>query len=363
MVKLSDLQGGFNELSLKLQQSVKLEHLFALTDHNAVLQHAKFSVPARREGYTVDDNARALVFAAKAPAFWPEQRLAEMQHRLISFLLVMQADDGRFHNLMDFSQRIVDAATVGDHVGRALWATGAVISAENPRGVKASARLMFDRALPWARDSTSPRTKAYACLGLVERLYTDSEDSNLRANLRTIADSLVELYNSNRTPDWKWFENILSYDNPRLSQALFAAYESLGEKAYLEVAEESMKFLKAATTIDGIYVPIGSGGWYPKGGDRALYDQQPIEAGGMVETAALAYDLTRSEEYATAIRQAMGWFFGLNTKSVELYDDSTGACYDGINMKGVNENQGSESTLALLLAVVTFIGIFQKEGR
>ena len=152
---------------------------------------------------------------------------------------------------------------------------------------------MFDRALPWARESTSPHTKAYACLGLVERLHTDSEDDNLRANLRTIARSLVELFNTNQTPDWKWFEPILSYDNPRLSQALFAAYESLGEKVYLGVAEESMKFLKAATTIDGIYVPIGSGGWYPRSGDRALYDQQPIEAGGMVETAALAYNLTQ----------------------------------------------------------------------
>jgi hypothetical protein len=363
MVKLSDLQCGFDELSLKLQRSVKLEHIFALTDHNAVLQHAKFSVPARKEGYTVDDNSRALVFAAKAPAFWSEERLAEMQRKLISFLLVMQADDGRFHNLMDFSQRIVDDPTVGDHVGRALWATGAVINTENPRGVKASARLMFDRALPWARASTSPRTKAYACLGLVERLHTDSEDNNLRSNLRTIAGSLVELYNSNRTLDWKWFENILSYDNPRLSQALFAAHESLGEKVYLDVAEESMKFLKTATTIDGVYVPIGSGGWYPKGGGRALYDQQPIEAGGMVETAALACALTRSEEYATAIRQAMGWFFGMNTKSVALYEDSTGACYDGINMMGVNENQGSESTLAFLLAAVTFIEIFQNKER
>jgi hypothetical protein len=198
-------------------------------------------------------------------------------------------------------------------------------------------------------------------LGLVERLHTDSEDNNLRANLRTIANSLVELYNANQTPDWKWFENILSYDNPRLSQALFAAHEALSEKAYLGVAEESMKFLKAATTIDGIYVPIGSGGWYPKDGDRALYDQQPIEAGGMVETAALAYNLTPSDVYASAIRQAMGWFFGLNTKSVELYDDSTGACYDGINHMGVNENQGSESTLAFLLAAVTFIGIFQNK--
>lgn len=363
MVKPSDLQCGFEELSLKLQQSVKLDHLFALTDHNAVLQHAKFSVPARREGYTVDDNARALVFAVRARALWPTRRLSELQRKLISFLLVMQAEDGRFHNFMDFSQRIIDDPAVGDHVGRAIWATGTVINAELPRGIKASARLMFDRALPWARESTSPRTKAYTCLGLHERLHADAEDNNLRANLKIMADSLVELYNINRSSDWEWFENILTYDNPRLSQALFAAYESLGEKAYLAVAEETLRFLKNTTTIDETYAPIGSGGWYPKGANRALYDQQPIEAGAMVETAALAYKLAQSNVYEAAIRQAMGWFFGLNSKSVGLYDDSTGACYDGINEMGLNENQGAESTLAFLLAAETFIGTFQTEGR
>src|SRR3990170_8831871 len=124
MVTSSDLQCGFEELSLKLRQSVKLNHLFALTDGNALLQHATFSVPARKEGYTVDDNARALVFAVKAHALWPSKRLSELQHKLISFLLLMQAEDGRFHNFMDFSQRLIDEPAVGDHVGRAIWAAG-----------------------------------------------------------------------------------------------------------------------------------------------------------------------------------------------------------------------------------------------
>lgn len=342
---------------------MKLEHLFALADHNALLQHAKFSLPARREGYTVDDNARALVSAIKGRALWPSKRLLELERKLISFLLVMQAEDGRFHNFMDFSQRITDSPTVGDHVGRAIWATGTVIQSEIARGIKASARLMFDRALPWARESMSPRTKAYACLGLHERLHVDAEDNNLRANLKIMADSLVDLYKTTRTPDWRWFENTLTYDNPRLSQALLAAHRSLGDKTYLAVAEESLRFLNDTTTIDQTFVPIGSEGWYPKGGGRALYDQQPIEAGAMVEAAALAYELTRSEAYETALRQALGWFFGLNTKSVALYDDSTGACYDGINQMGLNENQGAESTLAFLLAAETFIETFRKEDK
>lgn len=336
---------------------MKLDHLFALTDYNALLQHAKFSVPVRREGYTVDDNARALVFAAKARALWPTSKLLQLQRKLMTFLLLMQAEDGRFHNSMDFSQRIIDNPTVGDHLGRAIWAAGTVINSDLPSGLRASARVMFDRALPWARESSSPRTKAYACLGLYERLRAEP-DNNLRANLKVLADSLVELYNVNHVSGWEWFENILSYDNARLSQALFVTHQALGEQGYLAVGEETLRFLKNATTMNGTYVPIGSSGWYVKGGERALYDQQPIEAGTMVETATLAFKLTRSELYEATLRKALGWFFGLNTKSVRLYDETTGACYDGITKMGLNENQGAESTISFLLAAETLVDSF-----
>ena len=334
---------------------MKLDHLFALTDHNALLQHAKFSVPFRREGYTVDDNARALVFAVKARALWPTKKLLQLQRKLLAFLLLMQAEDGRFHNSMDFSQRIVDNPMIGDHLGLAIWAAGTVINSDLPSGLRASARLIFDRALPWARKSSFPRTKAYACLALHERISAEPDDKNLRANLKVMADSLVELYNVNHVSGWEWFENILSYDNARISQALFVTHQALGEQAYLAVGEETLRFLKNATTINETYVPIGSSGWYVKGGERALYDQQPIEAGTMVEAAALAYKLTRSELYEATLRRALGWFFGLNTKSVRLYDEATGACYDGITEMGLNENQGAESTISFLLAAETLV--------
>jgi hypothetical protein len=361
MVTSSDLLCGFEKLSVKLQRSVKFDHLFALTDHNAVFQHAKFSVPARSEGYTVDDNARALVFAVKAGHLTSAPNIYELQSKLISFLMLMQNEDGRFHNCMDYSQRIIDEPIVGDHVGRVIWATGAAINSNMPSGMKASARLVFDRTLPWARESTSIRTKAYSCLGLHERLQAEPEDRNLRANLKLMADSLVASYDTARTSDWLWFENILTYDKPRLSQALFAAYESLGEKTYLAVAEMTLQFLKKTETIDGVFVPIGNRGWYVRGGARALYDQQPVEPGAMIEAAVIAYKLNRSNLYEELLRKALGWFFGLNTKSVKLYDDKTGACYDGITPEGLNENQGAESTLAFLLAAEAFVNSFAQD--
>lgn len=338
-----------------MRQSVKLDHLLSLTDHIALLQHAKFSVPARKEGYAVDDNARALVFSSKAIKLWPDQRLPDLQRKLLSFLLLMQEEDGKYHNLMHFSQTITDEPTAGDHLGRVIWASGRVINSDLPDGMRASARHIFDRALPWARASINPRTRAYACLGLHERLCSEMKDANLQSNLEYIAGSLVALYNRNRVPDWEWFENSLSYDNARLSQALLAAYQSTSNELYLHVADESLRFLTKVTTIGGTHVPIGNQGWYTKGGRRALYDQQPIEAGGMVEAATLAYKLTGSESYEQSMRQALGWFYGMNTKLVKVYDESTGACSDGINETGLNQNQGAESTLAFLLAAEALV--------
>ncbi len=356
----SDLQHGFDELCTRLRRSVKLDHLFALTDHNALLEHAKFSVPARIEGYTVDDNARALVFAAKSDRLKPNSNIIELQRKLISFLLLMQEEDGRFHNLMDYSQRIIDKPGADDHLGRTIWAAGAVINSTIPTGMKESARLIFDRALPWARMSTSPRTKAYVCLGLHERLQVEPEERNLTANLKLMADNLVALYNKNQASNWEWFENILTYDNARLCQALLVAYQSLGEQKYLTVAEATLQFLKKTETIGEIHTPIGNHGWYVKGKTKALYDQQPIEPGALIEATTIAYKLNQSKLYEETLRQALGWFFGLNTKSVKLYDDSTGACYDGINPKGLNKNQGAESTLAFLLAAEAFVNSFSQ---
>lgn len=337
---------------------MKLDHLYAITDHNAVLQHATFSIPFKKEGYTTDDNARALVFAAKAQQFWPSERLTDLQRKLLAFILLMQADDGRFHNLMDFSHRIIDVPSVGDHLGRAIWSAGVVIRSNLPMGVKNFARRIFDRALPWGMASNSPRTKAYTCLGLAERVKADVSDRNLALNLEHLGNDLLKAFEKNATADWEWFENVLTYDNARLSQALFAAYDALGKEELLAVGEKSLSFLIRATTKNEKHIPIGNDGWYIKGGKAPQYDQQPLDVGAMIETTALAYKLTGHEMYAKAFRQALGWFFGLNTNAVAVYDHTTGACYDGITRAGLNQNQGAESTISFLLGAATAIETF-----
>ena len=343
------MQGTLPELSKKLVLLVKLDHLFALTDQNAVVQHARFAVPYKREGYAVDDSARALVFAVKAPRYWPDERLPELQRKLLTFLLTMQEEDGKFHNLMDFSQRIIDAPSGGDHLGRALWAAGAVISSNAPAGMKRSARLIFDRALPHARASVWLREKAYACLGLHERLIDEPNDSNLLDNLRELSRDITNAYNLRKSTGWMWFEDMLSYDNPRLSQSLFFANMHLREPTFLNVAEESLRFLYQKEMHNEFYAPIGNAGWYSRGGPKALFDQQPIEPGAMLETAAIAYGLTKQLVYEEMTKRTFSWFFGENMKGVKVYDEASGACHDGIGEWGLNENQGAESTIAFLL--------------
>ena len=267
----------------------------------------------------------------------------------------MQSDDGRFHNLMDFSQRITDDASVGDHLGRAIWSAGAVINSDLPSGMKNSARRIFDRALPWGRTTNSLRTIAYTSLGLGERLHSDQSDSNLASNQEELAGRLLQEFEKNRSEGWNWFEDVITYDNARLSQALFVAYQSIGESKILTTAEQSLQFLLRVTTKDGLQVPIGNRGWYRRGGKPAVYDQQPVDVGAMVETTALAYKLTGSDIYENAFRQTLGWFFGLNTKSLPVYDPATGACFDGITPAGINENQGAESTIAFPLGVISAI--------
>jgi hypothetical protein len=358
MLKPSDLQQDLPKLCEKLVKSVKLDHLLAFTDATAVIQHARFSVPYKKEGYAVDDNARALVLSVRAPRYWPDEHLAELQKKLLSFLLLMQDDNGQLHNFMDFSLDLIGKPTIGDHLGRTLWATGAILNSGVAEGMKASARLVFDRALPWARISDSLRTKAYACLALHERMLAEPEDKNLETDLKEISTELLKAYQVNKDGEWQWYEDTLSYDNARLSQAMLVGYELLHDEVLLNAGEETLRFLNDAETQNGICTPIGNNGWYTKGKAKALYDQQPIEPGAMVEAAAIAYRLTHDRSYESMARRALGWFFGLNTKNVIVYDVASGACYDGIGERGLNQNQGAESMIAFLLAAEEFLTCF-----
>jgi hypothetical protein len=204
--------------------------------------------------------------------------------------------------------------------------------------------------LPHALNSTSPRTKAFAVLGLSQYQRTYPLDQTLSLRMTELIEQLLKLYEQGSSVDWRWFEGYLTYCNGRLPQALFEAYERIRDEYYLQVATDSFNFILKAQMSNGMFASIGNNGWYKKGGLRAMYDQQSVEASCMAETALAAFRATGNSHFRTAARTIFAWFLGKNTHDLSVYNPNTGGCYDGITPKGLNLNQGAEATVTYLLA-------------
>jgi hypothetical protein len=329
---------------------VRFDFLRALTDDTGVLQHAKFATPKRQEGYTTDDNARALIACVKYNQIYGGPRARKLMDIYLGFVLLMQRPDGRFHNFLSYGRRFVDDVGSEDCMGRALWACGHVMDSSLPPEKRLTAKEIFDRGFSWVPASPSLRSKAFTILGLCHYQGAYSEDSNIVKSIKTLADQLLDNYRRHSSEDWQWFEPYLTYVNGRLPQALFAAYEKTGDVKCLEVAEESLNFALQVQIIDDQFVPIGNNGWYQKGGPRTMYDQQSVEASSMMEAALTAFNVTGNEEYRKKAHLIFEWFLGKNSKGVMVYNPKTGGCYDGITPSGLNLNQGAEATVSYLMA-------------
>ena len=329
---------------------VKLDYLVSITDETGIVQHAKFATPNRREGYTTDDNARALIVCTRHNELNRSPETAKLADVYLSFLYHMQMEDGKLHNFLSYDRRFLDDVGSDDSLGRVLWACGSVINSNLDEEKKLLSKEVFDKALPHALNSTSPRAKAFAVLGLSQYQRAYPKDQALSGRMIELIEQLLKLYEQESSVDWRWFEAYLTYCNGRLPQALFEGYESIRDGDVLQVAEDSFNFILKVQMNDGMFAPIGNKGWYKKGGLRAMYDQQSVEASCMAETAVAAFRATRNSHFRTTARTIFAWFLGKNTKGLSVYNLNTGGCYDGITPEGVNLNQGAEATVAYLLA-------------
>jgi len=262
----------------------------------------------------------------------------------------MQRADGIMHNFLSFERTFLDDEGSEDCAGRTLWACGYIINSKLSAERRLLAKEIFDRAFRWACLFKSPRAIAFAILGLSHYHRAYIKDQNLTQNIKTLSDKLLENYANTRSSDWRWFERYLTYENARLPQALFEAYQETTQTKYLRVAEESLKFLLEVQILNNIFVPIGNHGWYEKGKSRAIYDQQSVEAASMTEAALSAYRETRNSHYKIIARTIFNWFLGKNTQNFSVYNSTTGSCYDGITEKGLNYNQGAEANVCYLSA-------------
>ncbi len=328
---------------------VKLDFLKALTDDTGLIQHSKFSIPCRKEGYTTDDNARAIIACIKYLERFEDISVRKLIDVYLCLLLYMQCADGKMHNFLSYDRRYLDEVGSEECMGNTVWACGYSQDSKLPSETKLFAKEIFDKTLPWTIQSEWPRVRALTIMGLFhyQKAYPDDKNAS---NIRVLGDQLLAQYQRQASDGWSWFEPCLTYSNGRLPQALFLAYEATKEKKYLQTALSSLDFLLDVQTIDGTFVPIGNDGWYRKDAARAVYDQQPIEACCMVDAAIAAFRSTHNEVYRRAAYTAFEWFLGRNLNGLSLYDSKTGSCCDGINPQGLNQNKGAESNIAYLLA-------------
>jgi glycosyltransferase involved in cell wall biosynthesis len=333
---------------------VNFNHLQVLTDHTGILQHADFNVPCYREGYCLDDNARALLLMAMADdSGTDEPKLVRtLTSRYLAFVShAFEPGRRRFRNLMSYTRRWATEPGSDDCHGRALWALGAVAGRSTTPGWQKQARSLFMDALPPVRELSSPRAWAYALLGIAEYQRAAS-DAQLQATQATLAGRLLDLYRRSSSSDWPWFEDRLTYCNARLSQALIASSEWLDDEEMKAVGLRSLEWLLAQQTADdGCFAPIGCNGFYVRGGVRARYDQQPVEVGAMISACLDAHRVTAQPIWLVRARRTFEWFLGNNELQQPVYDPATGACGDGLHADRINANQGAESTLSFLLAL------------
>jgi glycosyltransferase involved in cell wall biosynthesis len=334
----------------------KLDHLLRMTDDTGLIQHAVYSVPNPREGYTTDDNARSLIVAVMLEEMnmgLPEVQ-PDLASRYLSFLWnAYNPQAGRFRNFMAYDRAWLEEIGSEDSHGRALWALGTVSGRSQREGLQRVAARLFQSALAETTSFHSPRAWAFSLLGIHEYLQHLPGDRQVLAVRSALTSRLMDLYKQISSKDWRWFENILSYDNPVLPRALIVSGQDMGSEQVTETGLESLEWLAQVQLSDeGFFAPVGCYGFYPRGGEKAHFDQQPIEAYSMVAASLDAYLVTGEYEWRRRARQAMMWFFGYNELGLPLYDPSTGGCQDGLQMDRVNQNQGAESTLSYLLSAL-----------
>ncbi|MCL1978337.1 MAG: hypothetical protein FWG55_09615 [Candidatus Bathyarchaeota archaeon] len=329
--------------------AIKMSYLNAFTDDTGIFQHARHCIPKRGEGYTTDDNARALVVCAQHSDIKNDQQINRLANIYLAFLNYMQKPNGSFHNYLGYDRRFLDVDGSEDCLGRALWSCGRTMNSRLSDNAKLVAKEIFYQALPYLDRSTSLRACSFAIFGLYN-CYKDKPDENMFAKIEKLADRMVQQYQNETKPEWHWFEPYLTYDNARLSQALFDAYIITKKQSYLDVAQESLHFIIDTQIIDEKFVPIGNNGWYTYGGQRAVYDQQPLEAAALVDATADAYYATQQDRYLEMAILVFEWFLGRNTRKRVMYNTKTGGCFDGLNVDLVNMNQGAESSLSYLMA-------------
>jgi len=352
-------------LELQPFPQIDLRHMLVLTDGTAMLQHATHATPALEHGYCTDDTARALFagvlfcdlqpgnLSAGTPSGVSDGLVVAMQRYLAFLSYAFNPETGRFRNFMEYDRSWAEEVGSEDSHARALWALGVAAWRGHLPDIQDRAGKLFRDAVPAAHEFAFIRPWAYAVLGLTEYLRAD-DTYEAAVDLRNrLAERLLAVWRKNATNDWPWWEDRLTWGNPKLPHAMLLCGASLRRDEMIDVGLKALRWLLEVQTDRGGHLSIiGNRGWYVRGRERARFDQQPIEAKGLVQACLAATLITGGSEWIAQAQRCFEWFRGANDVGAVMYNPDTGGCQDGLGPDGAAPNQGAESTLAYVLSVL-----------
>ncbi len=333
---------------------VNLKQLNLLTDDTGILCKALFNIPDRSFGYTTDDNARALTASIMSWYLFQDEKILPLLNTYLSFINhAIDPETGDVRNIISFDRKWQEEIGSEDCHGRTIWALGYVVAHPPNNAILGFGIRLFRIAMEKATEFQSPRAMAYAINGALKYLQQFDGENQVHDMVVDLSRKLYSLFKENSKKNWPWCENNLTYDNPRLTEALIAAGSFLDDKEMMEQGIKSLQWLIEIQTDKKHGHPsfVGNQGWYKKGGKKAKYDQLPMEAAALIDACQKAYKATGETEWREKMEWVFNWYFGNNDIHQPLYDFSTGGCYDSLQPAGVNQNQGGESTISFLLAL------------
>lgn len=340
-----------------------LDHFKRLTDDTGIIQHAKYGIPNLKEGYCLDDNSRALLAALIIYNRTKNIDALNLIPVYFSYIHYMQNIKGTFRNFLSFDRKFLDEEGSEDSFGRTIWALGYLVRYSPNDAYHQLAAEIFSKAYPNFEKLSSVRGIANTLIGISHYVHRFQSDENAIQLMKKLSLKLVDHYNHHKEGEWHWFEDILAYDNGVIPLALYHTYQITDNSEVLKVADESMSFLENLTMKSGYFAPVGSDGWYPKKGKCAKFAQQATDTMIMTLLYFKVYKIKKRGKELKNMFQCFTWFLGENDLRIPLYDHETKGCCDGLELYGVNRNQGAESTLAYLISNMSMLNALELESK
>jgi hypothetical protein len=342
---------------------INLNHFQVMTDNTGILQHAFFSIPNRDHGYTLDDNARALIASCMYYNLRKDTIIIRSIKIHLAFIYhAFNYEKGRFRNLMSYDRTWLEEIGSEDAHARAIWGLGVAVHYAPHKPIRDMATRLLGDSISAVESFTSPRAWSFAIIGISHYLEILSGDARMRKIQELLAEKLYLLYKNTFKSDWPWFEDKLTYANASLSHGLIIAGQRISRLDMFEAGISSLEWLiEKQISPEGHISIIGNQKWYSREGDKSKFDQQPIETMNLIIACSTVFKYTGGKKWIDHARKCFSWFLGQNDLGAQLYNYQTGGCKDGLHSLGTNANEGAESTIAWLISLISMYKLFEDQ--